>query len=84
MTGAAAQITSDGGAVQVNGTGGGSGTSGSDYGVVVYGQGVITGGGTGNVTVNGTGGTATGNVNFGVYVTDMGSQITSGEATSPF
>jgi sugar lactone lactonase YvrE len=69
-------ITSGGGAVTVNGTGGGSqtaaGSSGSNHGVQVKIGGTITAGGTGTVSVTGTGGnpSATGNgaTNHGVNV----------------
>jgi hypothetical protein len=69
-------IRSNGGAVTVNGTGGGSqtaaGSSNSNHGVQVKLGGTITAGGTGTVSVTGTGGnpsvTGTGGSNCGVNV----------------
>jgi hypothetical protein len=71
-----AYISSAGGAVTVNGTGGGpqtgTGSSNSNHGVQVTKGGTITAGGTGTVTVNGTGGSpssdASGGTNYGVNV----------------
>jgi hypothetical protein len=72
-------ITSNGGDVQVTGTGGGANSAGIGfcYGVDVRNSGVITAGGTGPVTVNGTGGTGLNGTHIGVHVL-TGGQITSG------
>jgi hypothetical protein len=71
-----AYISSGGGAVTVNGTGGGpltgAGSSATNHGVQVNKGGMITAGGTGTVVVTGTGGnlstTGTGGTNYGVNV----------------
>ena len=68
-------ITSAGGDVSVNGTGGAGGDS--NYGVWVNYMSEISAGGTGKVTVEGTGGASTGVRNYGVYVNNSGSAITS-------
>jgi hypothetical protein len=73
-------ITSSGGAVMVDGTGGGAGSSSSNYGVQVSFGGVITSAGpAARVTVQGSGGntTGTGGDNFGIWVSGSGSQISS-------
>jgi hypothetical protein len=70
-------VTSGGGNVSVSGQGGGSGASVFNVGVYVRG-GVVTAGGSGTVTVIGTGGASTGVSNFGVNVFGSGSQVTSG------
>ncbi len=77
-----AQISASGGAVLVEGTGGGAGTGGINYGVWVASDGIISNAGTGTgatVTVRGTGGnlTGTGNQNSGVLVQSTNTQITS-------
>ena len=64
------------GSVSVRGKGGT--TSLFQFGVWVQNGGRISGGTTGNVNVTGFGGnTTTGDVNFGVYVIDTNSTITS-------
>jgi hypothetical protein len=87
-------ITSSGGNVTVEGTGGGgsadspSGTaSATNYGVFVNYGGYITAGGSGSVTVTGQGGNrstgATGNTNIGVFVNDRnGTSATTGNLYS--
>ena len=77
-------ITSNGGAVLVEGIGGGlPGELGAyNFGVFVWGGGAITSAGTessANVTVKGSGGNTGGGIseNYGVYVRDANSQITS-------
>jgi mucin-19 len=80
VSGTNAQITSNGGPVRVEGTGGGSGDGGDNSGVYVNSGGVITSTGTGSdatVTVEGTGSNTTGNSNHGVYVSGTNAQITS-------
>ena len=74
-----ALITSSGGAVAITGIGGGSGTSNSNYGVYAWFGGQISAGGTGTVTVIGTGGnlSGSGNTNIGVRVHTSNSKITS-------
>lgn len=77
---AAAIITSGGGPVTVTGTGGGLGSSITNFGVSVS-AGIITSGGTGTVTIVGEGGNRTGAgaasaYNFGVLVRSAG-KITS-------
>jgi hypothetical protein len=76
-------ISSGGGNVSVTGQGGGSGTSDSNYGVIVFigtspNVATITSGGDGTVTVIGTGGNASGSggSQHGVYVD--AAKITSG------
>jgi len=72
-------ITSSGGAVLVEGTGGGAGTSSNNYGVSISSSGVITSGGTdASVTVTGSGGGGDGERNYGVYV--GAGQLSSGGA----
>ncbi|MSR59721.1 MAG: hypothetical protein EXS05_19105 [Planctomycetaceae bacterium] len=74
-----AMIQSTGtGLVTVRGRGGDE-SGGLQYGVYVSQGGIIAGGTTGLLTVQGTGGDATGlfSNNFGVYVTDSNSSITS-------
>ncbi len=80
VNGTTTQITSGGGALLVQGTGGGKGASSSNYGVYVAGGGTITGAVGTTVTVHGEGGnlTGTGYNNCGVTVYGAGSQITSG------
>jgi hypothetical protein len=71
-------ITSGGGNVDVNGTGGGKGGS-RNVGVLI--QSVITAGGSGTVTVGGRGGDVTGagtGNNFGVRIDSVTNAITSG------
>ena len=66
---AGAEITANGGAVLVEGAGGGTGQIGFNYGVFVSNGGQITNVGTGvgaTVTVTGTGGNGTGDSNDGV------------------
>ncbi len=78
-----AQITSSGGAVLVEGTGGGAGTSRENIGVYVYQEGTITSAGTGagaTVTVRGWGGNTagtSGDYNSGVMLWGTNSRITS-------
>jgi hypothetical protein len=60
----------------VTGQGGGTGASGFNYGVFVF-TGEITAGGSGTVTVHGTGGAASGNFNYGVFVVGANSRVTS-------
>src|SRR6266542_1120852 len=71
-----ATITTTSGNVLLQGKGGDSGNN--NYGVAVLGFGVVTAGGSGSVTVQGTGGPSSGNSNYGVIVFGTGSQITSG------
>lgn len=85
VSGAGTQIMANGGAVLVEGTGGGTGTSTNNYGVQIESGGLITNGGTGTgatVTVRGFGGNSTGtgggSNNYGVYVTGTNSRITAG------
>lgn len=66
-------ITSLGGDVSVTGIGGAGGDA---RGVILFGGGQILSGGSGAVTVSGTGGTSGGN-NFGVVADDIGSRITA-------
>lgn len=61
-------ITSNGGDITVTGQGGGSGASGSNYGVYALGGGKIKAGNTGSVTVTGIGGNSSGNYNLGIYI----------------
>jgi hypothetical protein len=80
-------ITSNGGAVQVNGYGGngGSGTNSNSYGIQVGTNARITAGGLGDVTVAGYGGHnngTQGNLNVGVYVRSNGSSQLPGWITS--
>jgi hypothetical protein len=72
------KITSGGGDVHVTGQCG----TGTGIGVLVSGPAVITSGGTGSVTVSGTGGQGDGGVNDSVEVTGLGALITSGGAGS--
>jgi hypothetical protein len=83
VTGAAALITSSGGAVQVVGQGGGSGNSGSNAGVYLLSSGTISAGGSATVNVQGTGGTSSGGSNVGVwlfagnpFITSSGGSVT--------
>ena len=72
-------ITSSAGNVQVTGIGGAvPGTNGTNYGVLLNVGGQISAGGTGTVTVHGTGSMAGGIQNHGVFVTGTVSRITSG------
>ena len=76
------QITSSGGAVLVEGTGGGAGSSVCQFWRLCRHAGTITSAGTeagATVTVRGFGGntTGTGGDNYGVYVNGTNSQITS-------
>ncbi|MEI6143220.1 MAG: choice-of-anchor Q domain-containing protein, partial [Mariniphaga sp.] len=73
------KITSGGGNVSVNGTGGGVGESITNYGVLCLMGGNIMAGGTGTVTVVGQGGnpSGTGNFNSGVQINSTSSTITS-------
>ncbi len=69
-------VQSGTGAVQLDGTGGNTGNV--NYGVEIHSGGVVeTSGGSGTVTVMGTGGNSSGNNNYGVYVIGSGSQVTS-------
>ncbi|NLF73821.1 MAG: hypothetical protein GX575_32830, partial [Candidatus Anammoximicrobium sp.] len=82
VQGTNAQIKSSGGAVLVEGTGGGAGSSVYNAGVGLRDAGTITSEGTGSdatVTVKGFGGntTGTGDSNWGTFVTGSNSQITS-------
>ena len=73
-------ITSSGGNVQVTGIGGaaaGSATNGTNIGVFILNAAQISAGGTGTVTVHGTGSMAGGVNNHGVFVTGDVSRITS-------
>ncbi|MEI6143273.1 MAG: hypothetical protein WCP85_28605, partial [Mariniphaga sp.] len=72
-------ITSGGGNVSVNGTGGGIGASATNYGVLCDTGGKIMAGGTGTVTVVGQGGnpTGSGSNNNGVRVYNNAATITS-------
>ena len=71
-----ATITTTGnGNVSVIGRGGDTGTD--NLGVSLQNAGRITAGGSGTVTVTGTGGTSIGNTNHGVWVREINSQITS-------
>jgi fibronectin type 3 domain-containing protein len=73
-----AQITSSGGAVLVQGTGGGAGSSSFNYGVIVGWAGVITSAGpSATVTVEGQGGSSIGSENHGVFVSGTNSRIAS-------
>ncbi len=73
-----ATVESTGGSVMLQGTGG-TGTSGSQYGVEIQGGGIIeTTGTSGTVTVLGTGGASAAGTSCGVYVTGTGSLVTSG------
>src|SRR5262249_18916889 len=71
-----ATISSTSGAITLQGRGGKAG--GFDYGVFVHNGAIVGSGTSGAVTVSGTGGASTGNYNYGVYVIDSGSQVTSG------
>jgi hypothetical protein len=75
-------ITATGGNIQVVGQGGGSGTTANAYGVEVAVNGQIIAGGAGSVTVQGTGGPAAGNGNYGVYLTALGNSSASPTITS--
>ncbi len=74
-------ITSSGGSVTVNGTGGGSSNSSTGLGVYVLGGGLITSGNNGNVAVSGTGGHGSGGSNSGCLIENE-SRITAGGAGS--
>ncbi len=77
------QVSSMGGAVLVEGIGGGTAAH-QNIGVAVDGGGIITSSGTGadaTVTVRGVGGSASGtdgNQNYGVWITGSGTRTTSG------
>ncbi len=69
LTGALAAIRTIGGNVNITGIAGGTGASAANYGLhCVNNAAITTAGGTGNVTVNGTGGNCTGGNNMGVWV----------------
>ena len=72
-------ITSLGGDVRIEGTGGGTGGSGWNRGVAIHPGGLVSAGGSGNVTVIGTSGGADGPYNLGVSVigTTSPAEITS-------
>ncbi|MSR57620.1 MAG: matrixin family metalloprotease [Planctomycetaceae bacterium] len=74
------RISSDGGDVSVQGSGGGTGDYSSNYGVSVLAAAQIAAGNHGALTVDGIGGdqATVGSTNFGVYVADDGSSISSG------
>lgn len=71
-------ITSSGGNVQVIGTGGGSATSSADYGNfgVYVDQTLLSAGGMGNLTVQGTGGPGPGGTDLGIAILSGGSSTT--------
>lgn len=74
------RITSTAGNVRVEGRGGGTATTYSSHGVSILSAAMITAGGSGSVTVIGTGdyfNVTSGNSNNGIYLQDSGSQITS-------
>jgi hypothetical protein len=73
-------VTSTGGNVSVEGTGGGSGSSDRNIGVQISLAAQVTSNG-GNVNVQGTGGNTTGGLNAGVAVVDGGKIIASGTNT---
>ncbi len=77
VSGNLAFIDSDNGNVEVIGTGGGSGASGSNVGVKLELQALIFAGGSGTVSVQGLGGKGTGIGNIGVSV-ESASLINSG------
>ena len=70
-------IGSSGGDVQVTGQFGTVGNTNYNVGVQVDSDSTITAGGTGNVTISGSGGGAGGTDNYGVSVSGLGSTITS-------
>lgn len=77
------EISSTGGNVLVDGTGGGTVASNFNYGVRVVFGGKITAVGAGTVTINAIGGNAasSGNNNMGLQVSDGGAQVTSSGGT---
>ena len=79
-TSGSAVITSGGGKVMVTGLGGGLGESGQDDGVFLDAGGQITAGGAGSVTIQGTGGPATGDFSFGLFM--QGTDSASATITS--
>ena len=72
-------ITSNNGNVTVIGQGGGKGVSAGNYGVYVTAASTISAGGTGTVSVQGTGGsnTVVGDANYGVLIENTNSKISS-------
>ena len=79
VSGSGGSITSAGGNVQVTGTGGGAGSSTLNHGVDVSFGGLVSAGGSGMVVVAGTGGSVGGTApnNYGVFVYQTNSVITS-------
>lgn len=79
VTGAGSTITSNGSSVEVTGTGGGTGISIINAGVLVESGGQISAGGAGSVTAVGNGGntTGSGSFNHGLQVDGANSLITS-------
>ncbi len=81
LNGPLARIASAGGKVRVEGRGGGGAATANNFGVWVTGGGTIAAGGLGTTTVMGKGDyldSNSGNTNYGVYLSDSGSRITSG------
>lgn len=72
-------VRSAGGDVSVTGTGGGTGASGSNYGILLQNSGQIVSGGSGSLTVTGNGGRGTGHANYGIYSLTLGRAIGSGD-----
>ena len=77
LDGDGVSITSRGANVSVTGVGNASGTAGFNFGVNVYSGALLSAGGSGNVTVMGTGAANLGSDNYGVNLQSSGSQITS-------
>lgn len=70
-------ITSSDGDILITGQGGGTGASVLGMGISVDGGATVNAGGSGTVTLNGTGANTTGNNNHGVRVRSSGSLVTS-------
>ncbi|MFN8357685.1 MAG: T9SS type A sorting domain-containing protein [Spirosomataceae bacterium] len=81
VEGTNSKITSSGGPVQVNGTGGGTGVSKFNQGVYLIDGGKILAGATGTVMVQGKGGASDGMTNIGVYVADGNITSSGGDVT---
>lgn len=77
VSGAGSIVNSTGASINVIGQGGGSGAAQNCHGITLDNGGLISAGGTGTVTVTGTGGAVTGIFNTGIFISGASSQINS-------
>ncbi|MCB9283533.1 MAG: HYR domain-containing protein [Lewinellaceae bacterium] len=77
ISGLGSGVFSTAGNISITGVGGGPAGSVRDYGISIEGQGKVTAGGSGTITLHGTGGNGTREQHHGIVLTNLGTLVSS-------